>query len=154
MHEPKARKSLYFLVAAACAVAAGTHAAQISTDQKLKQINSYCFDSKRASVDGRSCLAEQLQRTIKDLEAEVRRRDFEIDEVARKPKAPLELSGREAAEAWRSAFKAEQDGWERYRQQRCQNVQDFESYPGNGAWSTQCSLRLTLERLRELKDGY
>ncbi len=80
--------------------------------------------------------------------------NFEIDEVARKPKAPLELGGRESAEAWRSAFKAEQESWERYRQQRCQNAQEFENYPGNGAWATQCSLRLTLERLREIVDGY
>lgn len=151
-------RELYQISALICFILAGSAstvlAAPPTPEQKLKQIENYCFDSKRASVDARTCLQGRLDHANAEIASAVRKRLLEIDEVARKPKEVLQLSGADASREWSAAFKAEQEAWERYRQQRCQNVQNFENYPGNGAWLTQCSLRLALERLREIEDGY
>ncbi|MHC2016307.1 lysozyme inhibitor LprI family protein [Methylobacterium sp. CM6247] len=127
-----------------------------SAGEDLKQIESYCYKSNASMAEGRNCLAKQAERIRRDVEKSARKRHFEIDEVAKRVPADGGMNGKEDAERWRAAFTKEQQAWNEYEKQRCDNVVNFENAGGSGAGgkATACSIRLMLERIRELEDGY
>jgi hypothetical protein len=78
---------------------------------------------------------------------------FEVGDVANKGPDEGGLHGKDAAKALLDAFTEEQAFWEKYRDQRCTRVEEYDMYGGSGSGTgvLTCHIRLSLERLRELR---
>ena len=146
----------HLLIAGLCLMPGVAWAERKSPEVQLREMQDYCYRSDASMAEGRDCMSKQADRIRREIDKEVRKRYFEIGEVEKaKPDDPAPR-GKDDANKWRASFKKEQSSWEIYQQTRCENVINFENAGGSGAggFATNCSIRLMLERLRELQVGY
>lgn len=149
----KSRVMIGLTAALACSAASPAVAQRKSPDLELSQIESHCQGSTDHSVAYHECLGKAVTRLRAQLGTAVRRKLFEIGEVAQKSPGDGGLNGREDAEKWKRAFNREQATWSSYVKQRCNNVVEFDSYGGSGAagFAASCEIKLMLQRVQELQ---
>ncbi|MHC2020384.1 lysozyme inhibitor LprI family protein [Methylobacterium sp. CM6247] len=127
-------------------------AAERSPDEEADRIYSYCFEGGGSMAQGRACLVKQEERVSRELGAAIRKKKFEIGEVANRSPDGEPPHGADTAQRWKVAFTKEQAAWAAYSKLTCQALLDF----GTGTAGAEddagmCRLRTNLRRIKDLR---
>ncbi|MFH6785716.1 MULTISPECIES: lysozyme inhibitor LprI family protein [Methylobacterium] len=139
-----------FLVASNWSQAA--NAQEKAPDDEAQRVQTYCFGPNASMAEGRVCFGKQETRIKRQLDAAVRKKLFDIGEIAKRTQDDGPPNGRETADRVRALFNKEQAAWVNYSAALCRALSEFGSGTAGAVDDAAlCRVRAMMRRIADLK---